>query len=48
MGERQASQRLRQILGRFALRAASGAGDQVIGADLLGPQLDRNRLTRPW
>jgi hypothetical protein len=37
MGERQAAQRLRQILGRRTVATAAGARDQVVGADLLWP-----------
>ena len=47
MGERQAAERLRQILGRIALALPGGARNQVIGADLLGPQADSTGSATP-
>ena len=44
MGERKAAERLRQRLGRGALRRAAGAGHKIVGADLLRPQPDLHRL----
>src|SRR5450755_3850121 len=38
--ERQTAERFRQILGSGAINRATGAGDKVIGADLLGPNAD--------
>ena len=47
MRQWQPAQRLGQILGRLALRAAAGARDQELGADLLGPDPDLDRLGQP-
>src|ERR1700730_2840010 len=46
-GERQTAKRFGQGLGRSALRLAPGARDEIIGADVLGPGSDFNRLRHP-
>jgi len=43
MGKRQAAQRLRQNLGRFALSIPAGPRDHIIGRDLLGPDPNFDR-----
>ena len=47
MRERQPAERLRQRQGRVALARAAGAGDQVVGADLLRPEPDFDRRRHP-
>jgi hypothetical protein len=44
VSERQSTKRLGQHLGHFAFPVAAGSGDQIVGANLLGPEADFDRF----